>query len=64
MNTELFNFLTSQGIFALLFGYLLLYVLKQNQVSEENYQRIIQQLNSSLPDMQNDLEDIKKQIFN
>lgn len=64
MNTELFNFLTSQGIFALLFGYLLLYVLKQNQVREENYQRIIQQLNSSLPDMQNDLEDIKKQIFN
>ena len=63
MNTELFNFLTSQGIFALLFGYLLLYVLKQNQVREENYQRIIQQLNSSLPDMQNDLEDIKKQIF-
>ena len=64
MNTELFNFLTSQGIFALLFGDLLLYVLKQNQVREENYQRIIQQLNSSLPDMQNDLEDIKKQIFN
>ena len=64
MNTELFNFLTSQGIFALLFGYLLLYVLKQNKVREENYQRIIQQLNSSLPDMQNDLEDIKKQIFN
>ena len=64
MDTDLFNFLTTQGNFALLFGYLLLYVLKQNQVREENYQRIIQQLNSSLPDMQNDLEDIKKQIFN
>ncbi len=63
MDTELFNFLTSQGIFALLFGYLLLYVLKQNQIREENYQKIIQQLSNTLPEIQNDLEDIKKQIF-
>ena len=45
MDSELFNFLTTQGIFALLFGYLLLYILKQNQIREENYQKIIQQLN-------------------
>ena len=63
MNTELFNFLTSQGIFALLFGYLLLYVLKQNQIREEKYQKILQQLSNTLPEIQNDLEDIKKQIF-
>lgn len=63
MNSELFNFLTSQGIFALLFGYLLLYVLKQNQIREENYQKILQQLSNTLPEIQNDLEDIKKQIF-
>ena len=63
MNTELFNFLTSQGIFALLFGYLLLYVLKQNQIRKENYQKILQQLSNTLPEIQNDLEDIKKQIF-
>lgn len=63
MNTELFNFLTSQGIFALLFGYLLLYVLKQNQIREENYQKILQQLSNTLPQIQDDLEDIKKQIF-
>ena len=63
MNTELFNFLTSQGIFALLFGYLLLYVLKQNQIREENYQKILQQLSNTLPEIQNDLQDIKKQIF-
>lgn len=63
MNSELFNFLTSQGIFALLFGYLLLYVLKQNQIREENYQKILQQLSNTLPQIQNDLEDIKKQIF-
>lgn len=63
MNAELFNFLTSQGVFALLFGYLLLYVLKQNQIREENYQKILQQLSNTLPEIQNDLEDIKKQIF-
>lgn len=63
MDTELFNFLTTQGIFALLFGYLLLYVLKQNQIREENYQNIIKQLSNTLPDIQNDLDDIKKQIF-
>lgn len=63
MNSELFNFLTTQGVFALLFGYLLLYVLKQNQIREENYQKIIQQLSNTLPEIQNDLEDIKNQIF-
>lgn len=63
MDNELFNFLTTQGIFALLFGYLLLYVLKQNQIREENYQNIIKQLSNTLPDIQNDLDDIKKQIF-
>ena len=63
MDSELFSFLTTQGIFALLFGYLLLYILKQNQIREENYQKIIQQLNEVLPTIKNDLEDIKKQIL-
>lgn len=63
MNSELFNFLTTQGIFALLFAYLLLYVLKQNQIRENNYQKIIQQLNELLPKIKDDLESIKKQIF-
>lgn len=63
MNSELFNFLTTQGVFALLFGYLLLYVLKQNQIREENYQNIIKQLSNTLPEIQSNLEDIKKQIF-
>lgn len=62
MNSELFNFLTTQGIFALLFGYLFVYVLKQNQIREENYQNIIKQLSNTLPKIQNDLEDIKKQL--
>lgn len=63
MNTEVFNFLTTQGVFALLFGYLLFYILKQSQIREENYQKIIQQLNEVLPIIKSDLEDIKKQIL-
>ena len=63
MNTEVFNFLTTQGVFALLFGYLLFYILKQNQIREENYQKIIQQLNEVLPIIKSELEDIKKQIL-
>lgn len=63
MDTDLFNFLTPQGSFALLFGYLLLYVLKQNQIREENYQKIIEQLNNALPTIKTDLEDIKKMIM-
>ena len=63
MNTEVFNFLTTQGVFALLFGYLLFYILKQNKIREENYQKIIQQLNEVLPIIKSDLEDIKKQIL-
>lgn len=63
MDSELFNFLTPQGVFALLFGYLLLYVLKQNQIREENYQNIIKQLSDTLPEIQNDLETIKEKIF-
>ena len=63
MNTEVFDFLTTQGVFALLFGYLLFYILKQNQIREENYQKIIQQLNEVLPIIKSDLEDIKKQIL-
>ena len=63
MDTDLFNFLTTQGTFALLFGYLLLYVLKQNQIREENYQKIIEQLNDALPTRKTDLEDIKKMVM-
>lgn len=59
MDTELFKILTTEGIFALLFVYLLFYTLKQNQIREENYQKIIQQVNEILLTIKDDLEDIK-----
>ena len=40
MDSVLFNFLTTQGIFALLFGYLLLYILKQNQIIKNDLENI------------------------
>ncbi|MDZ7548665.1 BhlA/UviB family holin-like peptide, partial [Clostridium perfringens] len=46
----------TQGVFALLFGYLLLYVLKQNQIREENYQNIIKQLSNTRPEIQSDFK--------
>lgn len=63
MNNELFNFLTTQGVFALLFGYLFIYVLKQNQIREENYQTIVKQLSNTLPEIKDNLEEIKKLLF-
>ncbi|MCI9070857.1 BhlA/UviB family holin-like peptide [Clostridium sp.] len=59
MDTELFKILTTEGIFTLLFVYLLFYTLKQNQIREENYQKIIQQVNEILLTIKDDLEDIK-----
>ena len=59
MDTELFKILTTEGIFTLLFVYLLFYTLKQNQIREENYQKIIQQVNEILLTKKDDLEDIK-----
>lgn len=59
MDTELFKILTTEGIFALLFVYLLFYTLKQNQIRGENYQKIIQQVNEILLTIKDDLEDIK-----
>ena len=59
MDTGLFKILTTEGIFTLLFVYLLFYTLKQNQIREENYQKIIQQVNEILLTIKDDLEDIK-----
>ena len=44
MDSELFNFLTTQGIFALLFGYLLLYILK----TKSNSRRKLSKNNSTI----------------
>ena len=44
----------------MLFGYLLFYVLKQNQIREQNYQNIIQETIKLLPQIMIDIKEIKQ----
>lgn len=44
MENEIIKYVITQGIFAVLFVYLLFYVLKENSKREENYQNIISEL--------------------
>lgn len=64
MEKELLEFLVSQGGFALLFLYLLLYVLKENSKREKEYQKMIAELLISFPNMKKDIEDIKNKLKN
>ncbi|WP_055667326.1 BhlA/UviB family holin-like peptide [Desnuesiella massiliensis] len=63
MEAEMFKIMATQGVFALLFCYLLLYVLKENSKRESNYQAIIKELTNVLPIIKDDIEEIKKQLF-
>lgn len=62
MEQSLLKLIVSQGIFAVLFTYLLFYVLKENSVRESNYQEIVDKLSGSLPNIEQKLDDISKQI--
>jgi hypothetical protein len=63
MNQDVINLFISQGVFAVLFCYLLLYVLKENSSREKNYQNIIKELTECLPDIKSDVALIKKDVF-
>ncbi|MDR1774585.1 MAG: bacteriocin [Clostridioides sp.] len=52
----------SQGIFAVLFCLLLLYVLKENNARENTYQKLIQDLTSFLPTIKEDVSIIKNSL--
>lgn len=62
MNTEIVNFFISQGIFAVLFGCLLLYILKENSNRESRYQELLQDLTNLLPEIKKDISYIKKSL--
>ncbi|WP_055071912.1 BhlA/UviB family holin-like peptide [Clostridium massiliamazoniense] len=64
MDSAILKMIISQGIFAILFCYLLIYVLKQNSIREENYQNIIDKLTSTLPVIKEELEEIKNKLVN
>lgn len=62
MSTEIINFFISQGIFAVLFGYLLLYVLKENSIRESKYQELLHELTDLLPEIKQDISSIKESL--
>lgn len=64
MDSEVFKLMATQGAFAILFSYLLFYVLKENSKREGNYQSIIQELTELLPKIKEDVEDIKEKLNN
>ncbi|QAA30781.1 BhlA/UviB family holin-like peptide [Clostridium manihotivorum] len=63
MENEILRLLATQGAFALLFCYLLFYVLKENSKREGNYQNIIQELTGTLPIIKGDIEEIKEKFI-
>lgn len=64
MESEIFKLIAIQGGFAILFSYLLFYVLKENSKREDNYQSIIQELTELLTTIKKDVEDIKSNLNN
>lgn len=62
MENEILKLVATQGAFAILFSYLLFYVLKENSKREGNYQSIIQELTELLPTIKKDVEDIKNKL--
>ncbi|WP_289294334.1 BhlA/UviB family holin-like peptide [Romboutsia ilealis] len=62
MSTEIINFFISQGVFAVLFGYLFLYVLKENSIREAKYQELLYELTDLLPEIKKDILSIKESL--
>jgi len=66
MQGEVMGSLATQGVFAVLFGYLLFYVLKENSKREAKYQDIIHTLTEKfniIENVQDDVKEIKQKIF-
>lgn len=64
MNKEMIDFVISQGIFAVFFGYLLLYVLRENSNREDRYQQLLKELTTFLPEIKKDISSIKGSLKN
>lgn len=62
MDQAILKLIVSQGIFAVLFVYLLYYVLKENSKRETNYQQIVNELSKCLPSIEEKLDLISKQL--
>ncbi|EJO5349322.1 bacteriocin [Clostridium botulinum] len=62
MESEILKLVATQGAFAILFSYLLFYVLKENSKREQKYEEIIQKFSDYLPHIESNVDFIKKYI--
>lgn len=60
IEASILKLILSQGIFAVLFVYVLLYVLKENSTREQNYQKMVDLLTNKLPDIEEKLNELLK----
>ncbi|KNF06946.1 protein of unknown function DUF2762 [Gottschalkia purinilytica] len=66
MEQEIIKIALSQGLWAVLFVFMLFYVLRENSKREANYQDIIKELSEKfniVEDVKEDVREIKKKIF-
>ncbi|GKX68349.1 BhlA/UviB family holin-like peptide [Inconstantimicrobium mannanitabidum] len=64
MESNIIQLVATQGGFAVLFSYLLFYVLKENSKREENYQEIIKRFSDSLPEIKEEIETLNSKLKN
>ncbi|ENJ9653784.1 bacteriocin [Clostridium sporogenes] len=62
MENQILKLVATQGIFALLFSYLLFYVLKENSKREQRYQQIIERFSDYLPTIESNINVIKEYV--
>ncbi|MBY6889335.1 bacteriocin [Clostridium botulinum] len=62
MNSEFIKMIASQGAFAALFCYLLVYVLKENNLRETSYEELVKELAKGLPSIEEKLNDISNKL--
>jgi len=63
MDNEVLKLIATQGAFAVLFTYLLFYVLNESSKRENKYQSTTQELTGLLPEIKQDVEDIKEKFL-
>ncbi len=63
MEREVMQIMKTQGVFAVLFCFMLFYVLRENSKREGKYQEIISNLTDKFEDIKDDVKEIKNKIF-
>ncbi|WP_251862437.1 BhlA/UviB family holin-like peptide [Clostridium sp. Marseille-Q2269] len=60
MEEQILKIIASQGAFAILFSYLLFYVLRENSKREEKYQQNLEKFSECMKKIENDIEHIEE----